>query len=564
MSTRYPAETAIAAPATPATGRLGDRVARSMLGTGAGTFISRLTGLLRLVVMAAALGGRHLADAFNLANNTPNMIHDLVLGGVLAATFVPVFVERVATRTAREAEESISAVVTLSAVVLVVGTVLFVLAAPLIIDVYAGGSLSPSEHALSVDLLRLFAPQLLFYGAISLISAVLSTRDRFIAVGIVPVLNNLVSIAVLLVFAVSASHSISPSGVVHNFGLLLLLGAGTTAGVAVQALALLPSLRRSGAKLRPVWRPHDPAVRRILSLSSWTFGFVVANQLALFVVLALEVHLSAATPGSVAAYSYAYQFFQFPVGVVAVSVVNVASPDLARHFARGDLAGLGRRFGVATRRTLALVLPATVAYLVLAQPIVMLLLHHGNESVSRAHLTASVLVMFALGLPGFCVFVLTTRAFQAMQDTRTAFVLYVLENGANLLLAALLYHPLAIRGLALAYTGAYTLAAIVSLLVLREKLGTVGGGALVVAVGRCAVLSVLMAFVIAFVSAVFGATNTGISGWIGLLAAVAAGGAVYLGGAGIAGTMAGWQSARRQRSDRRHSRRSGARNPARH
>lgn len=562
-SPRYPAESAVVAPVP--TRRVSDRFARAAIGTGAGTFISRLTGLLRLVVMAATLGGGHVADAFNLANNTPNMIHDLVLGGVLAATFVPVFVERVATRSAREAEESISAVITLSAAVLLIGTVVFVLAAPGIIDLYSGGSLDPSEHALAVDLLRLFAPQLLFYGAISLISAVLSTRDRFVAVGFVPILNNAVSILVLVLFAIGATKAITPAGVLHDRGLLLLLGIGTTAGVAIQALALVPSLLRSGARLRLIWRPQDPAVRRIISLSTWTFGFVVANQIALFVVLALEVHLSAAVPGSVAAYSYAYQFFQFPVGVVAVSVVNVASPELARLFARGELFALGRRFGVATRRTLALVLPATLGYLVLAQPIVSLLLRHHAETPAQAHLTASVLVMFALGLPGFCVFVLTTRAFQAMQDTRTAFVLYVLENGANLLLAALLYHPLAIRGLALAYSGAYTLAAIVSLLVLRERLGTIGGGALLVAVARCVGLSVLMAFVVAFVSALLGASNSGFSGWFGLIAAVLAGSVVYLGGAGVAGSMAGWQTSRRQRGGSgRHTRRGSARYPAGH
>ncbi len=541
---RYPLAP-LPAPAAATARRPANRLARAAIGTGAGTFVSRLTGLLRLVVMAATIGGGSVADGFNLANNTPNMIHDLVLGGVLAATFVPVFVERLATRPRREAEESISAVVSLSGVVLVVGTVLFVLAAPGIIDLYSGGSLDPAERSLAVDLLRLFAPQLFFYGAISLISAVLATRNRFVAVGFVPILNNIVSIVVFALYALGASRSITPAEVVHNRGLLLLLGIGTTAGVAVQALALLPSLFGSGARLRFVWRPADPAVRRIVSLSGWTFGFVVANQIALFVVLALEVHLSGAVAGSVAAYSYAYQFFQFPVGVVAVSVINVASPQMSRSFARGDLADLGRRFGVATRRTLALVLPATVGYLVLARPVVSLLLRHHAETPAAAHLTASVLVMFALGLPGFCVFVLTTRAFQAMQDTRTAFVLYVLENGTNLLLAALLYHPLAIRGLALAYSGAYSLAAVVSLLVLRERCGTIGGRALLAAVTRSGALSVVMALAVAFVSALVGAT-TGIAGWFGLIAALVVGGVVYLGGAGLAGSLGDWQTARKK------------------
>ncbi|MDA8286980.1 MAG: murein biosynthesis integral membrane protein MurJ [Actinomycetota bacterium] len=550
--------------AGPGTARRRDRLARASLGTALGTLLSRLTGLLRLTAVAAALGGLHVADAFNLANNTPNMVHDLVLDGVLSATFIPVIIERMAARTAREAEESTSAIFTLALTVLVGATIACILAAGPIVDLYGGRAIPPDERALAVDLLRLFAPQVLFYGLISVISAVLATRDRFVAVGVVPVLNNVVAIAVLIVFALTATHSVTPAGVVHNQGLLLLLGAGTTAGVAVQALALLPALRASGARLRLRWRPRDPAVRRILSLSGWTFGFVVANQVALFIVLALEVHLSNTVPGSVSAYTYAFQFFSFPFGVVAVSVINVASPDLARAWARNDLMGLGRRFGIATRRTLALVLPAAVGFLLLAQPIVSLLLRHHAETGASARLTASVLVMFALGLPGFCVFLLITRAFQAMQDTRTAFVLYVLENGANVLLAALLYHPLGVRGLALAYSGAYTLATMVGLVVLRERTGTIGGRALATSSARCLVLSVMMAFAVAVVSAVIGNRDAGLSGWFDLFCSVGAGAVVYLGGAGIAGTVRGWQTSRRGPATAAGPRRFRGRYTARH
>ena len=219
-------------------------------------------------------------------------------------------------------------------------------------------------------------------------------------------------------------------------------------------------MRRTHLQLRPVWRPHDPAIRMIVRLSGWTFGFVLANQIALFVVLALEFHVG---PGAVSAYTYAYAFFQFPFAVVATSIINVASPDLARLRTARRWPELGNRFGGALRQVLALILPATVGYLILARQAVTLLLQHGNEGAGAAHLTASVLALFALGLPGFCVFFLATRTFQAMQDTRSAFVLYVLENGLNILVAVLLYRPLGVRGLALSYSVAYTIAALAAL-----------------------------------------------------------------------------------------------------
>jgi len=533
---------------------------RASLGTAAGTLLSRVTGLLRLVVVASALGGLHLADAFNLANNTPNIVHDLVLGGILAATFVPVFVERLATRHEAEALESISAVVTVSTVLLVVATVAFVLAAPGIIDLYTLGSADPAEHAIAVELLRFFAPQLFFYGVISLISAVLATRDRFVVVGVVPVLNNLVSIVVLALFAAFA-HSTSLGYLQAHQGLVVLLGVGTTLGVAVQALALVPSLMRSGIRIRFAWRLRDPAIRMILALSGWTFGFVLANQLAVFVVLALAFHIG---PGAVSAYTYAFTFFQLPFGVIAVSIVNVVTPQLARAHALERPRVLGERFGTGVRQILALVLPSTVGYLLLARPIVTLLLQHHNESVAAANLTASVLALFALGLPGFCVYFLAIRAFQAMQDTRTAFVLYVLENGTNILLAFVLYRPLGVRGLALSYSVAYTVAAIVAVMVLRERLGTIGGRPVLTASLRSVLLSLVMAFAVALVSALVG-SGGGIGGWLRLITEVLAGGLVYLGGAGVAASITAWQTSRRhRRRERRHSRRLGVRDPGRH
>lgn len=542
-------------PASDGVGVLGSRaraarLARASLGTGLGTVASRLTGLARLVVLAYALGGSRLADSFNLANNTPNAVHDLVLGGVLAATFVPVFVERLSTRSEDEAVESISAVVTLASVVLIVATIVFVAAAPVLITLFTFGKATAAEHGVAVELLRFFAPQLLFYGAISLMSAVLATRDRFGAVGFVPVVNNIVGIGTLAAFAVVARHA-TIAQVEHHHGLLVLLGIGTTAGVALQALALVPSMHRIHLRLRFVWRPHDPAIRMIVRLSGWTFGFVIANQIALFVVLALEFHVG---PGAVSAYTYAYAFFQFPFAVVATSVINVVSPDLARLRTARRWRDLGVRFGVALRQVLALILPATVGYLILARPAVTLLLQHGNEGAAAARLTASVLALFALGLPGFCMFFLATRAFQAMQDTRSAFVLYVLENGLNILVAVLLYRPLGVRGLALSYSIAYTVAAVAALSVLRERLGTIGGRALLASSARSVVLSLVMAFAVALVAAATG-TGYGISGWIRLIVAVAAGAAVYLGSAGVAATVHDWQTSRREA--RRRSGRAG-------
>ncbi len=502
------------------------QLGRATLLTAGGTIISRFTGLLRLVVIAYALGASNLADAFNLSNNTPNMIHDLVLGGVLSATFVPVFVDRITKSSSKESTDSISAVLTVSFAMLIVATVCFVLLAPAIVDLYTVGLNDLAERSVTVELLRLFAPQLLFYGAISLMTAVLATQDRFVLAGIVPIINNVVGIIVLATFAVLA-HTTSAAVASAHQPLIIFLGVGTSLAVGLQACALIPAIRRCGLRLHVRLRPDDPAVSMILSMSGWTFALVLANQVAVFFIMALATHL-----GGVSVYTYAFTFFQFPFAIAATSIIAIATPDIARAFSNNDIALVGTRFGKATAQVLTLVLPCVVGYLLLGRPAMTLILQHGHLGPSGAKLTGAVLILFALGLPGFCVFFLATRTFQAMRDSRTTFCLYLVENGLNIVLAIALFHPLGVQGLALSYSIAYTVSALGAVYLLRRRLGTVGGRGMLRSSLRAITLSLFMALVVAFVVAVVG-VGTGLSGWVRLIFAVIVGVAAYVVGAGV-------------------------------
>ena len=307
-----------------------------------GTALSRVTGVLRIFALAYALGALGLADSYNLANTMPNIVHDIVLGGVLSATFVPVFVQRLTTRADDEAWDAVSAVVSVTMIVIAAASVLFLLAVPFIVDATTSlnhGVEAAQSRAVSKDLLFLFVPQLTCYGFISVGTALLNARRKFGAPMFTPIANNVVLIAVLLVFGTTVRHA-SLAGVASHRGQILLLGLGTTAGVVAQAGLMVPSLRRAGLRLR--WLPdfHHEAVRTILRLSSWTFGLVVANQVALVVVLALSERVG---PGAVSAYTYAYIFFQLPYGIVAVSIMSATAPELTAHWAGGDLVAFRRR-----------------------------------------------------------------------------------------------------------------------------------------------------------------------------------------------------------------------------
>jgi putative peptidoglycan lipid II flippase len=516
------------------TGGGGRGLQRATVSMAIGTAVSRLTGVGRILVLAYALGFHHLADAYNLANTTPNMLYDIVLGGVLSATFIPVFIDRLATRSNREAWRAISAVVTLALVVLAAATVVFWVLAPLVIDAFTAfghsSGISPaaltSERAVATNLLRWFVPQVFFYGVISLTTALLNARQRFGAPTWVPVANNLVCIVVLLWFRHLASNP-SLNGVQAHGQQLILLGLGTTAGVALQALLLAPSFARAGlGRLRLHWEPGHEAVRTVLRLGLWTFAFVMANQIALYVVLALAV--GAKGDATVSSYTYAYAFMQMPYAVVAVSVMSAVTPDLSRFWALGDVAAFRRRFTGGLRAVLSIILPAAVGMLLLAKPAIALLLGHGAARPQQTADAGAALAILAAGLPGFCSFLFVVRALQAMQRTKVAFWLYLVENGINIVLAVALVHSMSVRGLAVSVSVAYSLAALLGVAVLRGWLGHLGGRRAWAPLRGSALSTVVMGIAVLIVSNLSGASH-GFGLLVRVLASVTVGGAAYLG-----------------------------------
>jgi len=508
----------------------------------AGTTISRATGVLRVLALVYVLGISPLADAYNLANTIPNMVYDVVLGGVLGATFIPVFIQRLTSTSEREAWKSISAVVTLAVVVLAATTAIFLALAPLLIDAFT--SLEHVQHTGSVQhlatqrhvatvLLRWFVPQVFLYGLLSIGGALLNVRRRFGAPMWVPIANNVVCIGVLLTFA-----TVAPSPSLHSVsmspGQLALLGAGTTAGVLVQFLLLLPSLAKAKlGRLRWRWDLKDPAVRTVARLGSWTFGFVVINQAALFFVIALA--FSVGGSGPVSSYTYAYAFWQMPYAIVAVSVMSAVTPDLATHHSTEDEIAFIARFGSGLRSVLAMMIPASVALFLLAKPAIALLLGHGNTQPRQTAETGMALAELSLGLVGFSVFQYVVRALQAMHRTKAAFWLYLGENVINVGAALLLVGPLGLAGIALSVSVGYSVAAVAGLLLLEHWLGHLGSPGCYRPLGRICASSAVMGLVIAVVSNLSGAL-AGPALVARVLGAAVLGAGAYLGTAALVHT----------------------------
>ena len=440
-----------------------------------GTALSRVTGFLRLSAMAYALGiaETRLADAYNIANITPNIIYELALGGILSSVFVPVFVEWLQSRGREAAWDVARKVLGIAAVSLSIICVLGIVLSPWIIRLYTVG-VPAGQRQLVQDLasffLRWFMPQIVFYGIGAVATGLLNAHRRFAVPMFAPILNNLIVIATFLTFA-AMSH---PGQAVLATGpQKLVLAVGTTLGVVAMTVALWPSLRRLGFRFR--WRPRwlDEAVIRIAHLAKWVVVYVVANQLGYLVVLILAARVK----GGYTAYAAAFILFQLPHAIFVVSVFTALLPAMSSRWVDGDRRAFRELLARGIRWTAVIVVPAALGYLVLAVPIVRLLLQHGVTRPRSTDLVAGILVFFSLGLFSFSTFQLLLRAYYSMQDTRTPALVNIAAVGLNVIVDLLFVLALGmgVRGLALGHATAYTFGSIALLALIRRRLGGIDG-----------------------------------------------------------------------------------------
>jgi putative peptidoglycan lipid II flippase len=504
---------------------------RSNVVVASGTALSRLTGLARVSVFAFVIGQTALADAYRIGNETPNIVYELLIGGVLSATLVPLFT----TFLERDDDEATNVVITVTLAALAVLTAIAVALAPLIFGLYTldpASSVDPDQfRRVGTLLTRVFLLQIFFYGATGLANAILNSRRRFFAAAWSPILPNLIIIVTLLSLPEPGGEEWTLADVLADDRLRWTLGIGATAGIAAMAIVLIPAMRRAGLRFRPRFELRHPAVRRLVALSGWTFGYVVANQVTIVVVRNL------ADPGSgdASAYFDAFTFFVLPHGLLAVSIATTFVPEMARSVARRDRASFCAQASLGTRLVVLLTLPAGALVFVLRRAIIGALLQHGEYSTADADNTARALAGFALGLVGFSLYLFVLRGFYAHQDTRTPFVINVVQNVLNIVLALALVGRYDILGLAAALAISYVLCALWALQVLSYKvpgfpLGDVFGSLwrMLVATAVAAEVTWLVASHVgaasdggSFIRVVVGAV-VGIGAYVGVLAALRA------------------------------------------
>lgn len=451
-------------------GRPGPDLARSTAAMTALTLASRLTGLVRVLVVAAVLGTTFLGNTFQSANSVPNLVFELFAAGALQAVMIPTLVQLLDRGDRDEAGYVAGSLLGLALAVLAVVAAVGMLAAPWVMRVLVAGVASPevrdAQVHLGTVLLWFFLPQVVLYAAGMVATALLNADGRFALPVAAPIANNLVVVASCWLFW-QLRHG-APPDLDLTAAQTVVLGAGTTLGVlALSALPLMAVVRR-GFSLRPRFDLGHPSVRRVVRQSGWAALFLVATQILLGVVLVL----ANAVEGGVVAYQVAYTLFLVPHALFALPVLTALFPTLARNAAVGDDVAYARTVASGVRAIAYLVLPAAAALAALSGPLARLLLFGAGRSGTAA--VASAVLAFAPGLVGYGAFIFLARALYARGDTRTPGLVHLGVVGvaavAMAALSGVVDGPGRVAALAAAHSGAYLAGAVVLGARIRQRM----------------------------------------------------------------------------------------------
>ena len=404
----------------------------------AGTVAARVTGLLRVLAVAGALGTTFLGNTYQTANLVSNLLFELLAAGLLSSVLVPPFVALLDGGQREEAERLAGAVLGVALLALGAVTVLGLLARPWIMRALTVAVEDPEVRAAEVRLgaflLWLFLPQVLFYAIGAVATALLHGARRFAAAAFAPVANNLLVIATMVVFrAMQGEGERAGAGLDLPLSQRLVLAVGTSAGVVAMGAVPLLALRRSGLRLRPRWDPSHPGLRAVGRAGRWGVGYLALAQ----VLVATTLVLANRVEGGVVAYHIAFTVFLLPFAVLAHPVLTTLYPRLAGDAHAGSWPRFASALGDGARSVVFLVLPAAALLVALGEP-GLRLVRLGALDAGGVDLVVPALAGYAVGLGGYAALHLLTRASYAAGDTRTpALVNVAVAAGGSLLMLTL-------------------------------------------------------------------------------------------------------------------------------
>lgn len=495
---------------------------RSGMVVSAMTFISRVMGLVRDIVIAALMGAGQAADVFFFANKIPNFLRRLFAEGAFAQAFVPVLTEYHRGQSLDEARLLIARVAGTLGTIITVVTLLAVIGSPIVaamfgfgwfLDYWQGGP-HAEKFELASLLLKITFPYLWFITFTALAGAVLNTIGKFAVAAFTPVFLNIAIIA--------AALWLSPQLNQPEIG----LAVGVFVGGLIQFLFQLPFLKRAGLLVRPRWGWSDPGVKRIRTLMlPAIFGVSVSQINLLFDTLIASFLMT----GSISWLYYSDRLLEFPLGLFGIAIATVILPALSARHVDKSLTHFRETLDWGVRTVSALGLPAMAGLIVLAQPMLMVLFMRGEFSPDDARMASYSLMAYGSGLLSFMLVKVLATGFFARQDTKRPVKYGIIAMVTNMVFNVIFAIPFGYVGLAIATALSGTVNALLLGVVLYREEVLVLPKSTWVFLARIAAATVLMVAVILYLSpdmnAWLAVTNMQRSWWLAGL--ITSGGLVY-------------------------------------
>ena len=474
-----------------------------------GTILSRITGFIRALLAVAVLGTALLADTYNVANTMPNILYNLLVGGALTAIFVPQLVRSFSDEDGGHAFAS-RLVTTISGILLAL-VLVGVIFAPALVRLYAPEFSTAgfeTEQHIAVAFTRYCLPQIFFLGLFTMLGQVANARGSFAPLMWAPIANNLV---VIVVFAgiLATQHALS-IGEITDFQVQL-LGWGTTLGVVIQALILIPVVKRSGIQLRPMFGVQG--LGKSFGLAGWTLIYVLVSQLGYLVTV--NVATSAAVRSAQAGittgvgftpYTSAYYIMLLPYSIVTISIVTALLPHLSKLAIAKNVEEVRRQLIRAIRMVGVVTVPSAVALLFFG-PLMTEALYIG-VSLEDSRYIGFVLSALSFGLVAFSINLILIRGFNAFEDTKTQVTSIVIINVISVALSYLFLETLDSNwvtvGLGVAFSISYIVGLFITIALLKKHVGKLQVGEFASQHGRLLIASLVAMLPFFAISQYFG------------------------------------------------------------
>jgi putative peptidoglycan lipid II flippase len=439
-------------------------VARSTALMSIATLGSRATGLVRTWAMAFAIGNSFLTSSYQIANNMPNTIYELVVGGILGAAFIPIFLLQKEQRGEEESNRFACNVLNLFIVVLGILTILAIVFARQVIwtQTFAEGS-SEEVISYSVKFFQIFAIQIMFYGLGGVITGMLNANRVYFLPSLAPALNNAIVIISFFVY-IPLSYSNPDLSII-------VLAVGTSLGVVAQFAIQIPALVKGGFKYSWFIDLHDPALREAVKIAIPTFIYIVGTMVSFSCRNAFSLQAADNGPSTLI---YAWTWYQLPHGVVAVSLSRALFTEMSADAAKGDVAALREHVVSGISGTLLLIIPLAFLMGALSTPL-MQLFRAGAFSAQDVITVAQVLSLWAISLPFYSVSMFMYNVFASVRKFHVFAIISCALAVVQIAMYAVLCNPasLGLYGVPIADLVYYGAICIISVIASLKHIGSV-------------------------------------------------------------------------------------------